>query len=182
MKFSIFVVRLKMRIGFLGSLFLLACLLCEASPALANWTLNLGSDNPPGSKIGVNFLYEWSRFGLELGIGGISSDVDTGNDKKNDSSNDNNTDSDSDNAELAIGGDINFKVFFFSAPFRLYLQIGSMLGTHAAVGDNSNFSFGGSSLFAGGGLFIGKPTFYGYLGASTFGNGFFGQFGLGFDI
>lgn len=131
--------------------------------AQAGWSWNIGYHNPPTSTLGLNFLYEWSKVALELGVGSIDS-------KKTDSSgNTTNT--------VVVGGDVNLKYLFGSGWFRPYVQGGLLLGTSASSG---GASAGTGSGFFGGGMMLKGGQFYVYLGANMIGSATDVHAGLGF--
>ncbi len=142
----------------------------SSSTAHANWTLNVGYQNPIVSTWGLNLLYIGSRWGFETGIGWI--DAETGTDK--------NDDKDS-KASIHIAGDVDLKYFFSSGTARPFIQggFGVGLGAQSEVGAGAGTGGG----FAGVGILLGSPKLYGYgsynLGSSE--NSFV-QAGLGFDI
>jgi len=152
-------------------------LILIASPSFAKgggWSLNIGYHNPPGADVGANFLYQWSNWAFELGIGNIA--VSDSN-----SSSTNNSQS-----SAGIGGDLNLKYLFGNGGFRPYLQGGVLVGTGATVGNNDTTGASAStgSGFIGLGIMaeVGSSAYI-YLGANAFNSRrseFF--FGLGFDI
>lgn len=153
-------------------LFIAILLFAIPGKASNDWSLNIGYHNPPGSNLGVNFLYEWTNWAFEVGIGSINvDDSDTNN------SNTNNQTS------AGVGGDLNLKYLFGSRDFRPYIQAGVLVGTGATVGDNSGVSAGTGQGFAGLGLMFSGRSVYFYLGGNAFSrrsSEFF--LGLGFDI
>ena len=148
--------------------------LLPASPSLANWSLNIGYHNPPQAGLGVNFLYDWTQFALELGIGNIRTDANFNNDSKTQGDN---------GVGLGFGGDINGKFLFMQGPVRPYLQLGTLLGTYGSVGRSSGLGLGSGGIFFGGGLWIGQTSsIHGYLSYNLINSSSFLQAGLGFDI
>ena len=143
--------------------------LLGANNAFANWTMNVGYQNPPGAKIGVNFLY-WgsSDFLYELGVGGVAADVDTNEDNEV-------TDSD-----LWVSGGANIKYLFMNSDIAPYVEGGFHTGLHLDFDDGINM--GAGNLYGGLGMILGKADFYFYLGAFTHGESFAGKLGLGWDI
>jgi hypothetical protein len=158
----------KFLVPFLALVFL-------ANPSQARgggWSLNIGYHNPPGADVGANFLYQWSNWAFELGIGSIS---------VSDSSTNNNNQS-----SAGLGGDLNLKYLFGNGGFRPYLQGGVLVGTGATVGENESTGASAStgSGFVGLGIMaeLGSSAYI-YLGGNAFNkrkSEFF--FGLGFDI
>ena len=147
----------------------LACsLLLLASPAVADWTWNVGYHNPAGSTVGLNLLYLGPTFGFEAGLGWIDVRADSDDDKKTDGS-------------FAAAGDVNLKYFVSSGKVRPYAQAGVAIGFGARTGSGAGASTGGG--FAGLGLLIGSPSFYGYGAYDLDGSrSAFVQAGLGFDL
>lgn len=154
-----------------------AAVLLFAIPGKASndWSLNIGYHNPPGADVGANFLYQWTNWAFEIGIGSISVD---------DSSTNNNTSNNRTSA--GVGGDLNLKYMFGNRGFRPYLQVGALVGTAASVGENDNSGASAStgSAFAGLGLLaeVGRSAYI-YLGGNAF-NRRSSEFflGVGFDI
>lgn len=144
-----------------------------AVPAHADWSLSLGYHNPPGSNLGVNFMYEWTNWAFEVGIGSV-------NVTSTDSTTNNNN---NEQTSAGIGGDLNLKYLFGRDFIRPYLQAGFLVGTGATVGDNSGVSAGTGSGFAGLGLMFSGRSLYFYLGGNAFSSRSSEFFlGLGFDI
>ncbi len=135
------------------------------------WSLNIGYHNPPGADVGANFLYQWTNWAFEIGIGSIA--VDDNNNTNNQTS-------------AGIGGDLNLKYLFGNGGFRPYVQCGVMVGTGATVGNNdtSGASASTGNGFVGLGLMaeVGSSAYI-YLGGNAF-NKRSSEFfvGLGFDI
>jgi hypothetical protein len=152
--------------------------LCLASPSYANWTLNLGYHNPMNADLGVNFLYWGSKWNFEVGIGWVDADA-----KATDDANDTATEKDDDGVGLALAGDLNVKYRFVNGAFAPYIQVGIGAWTSAAVGDQTDANADLGGPFAGIGLMIGKPNFYGYAAYNVDKNeNDQVQAGIGFDI
>jgi len=165
-------------IRFIALFILVFCLLMTSKPCFANWTLNLGYHNPPGSKFGVNFLYWAEPLMFEIGIGWI--DV-----KSLDDDQDENASEDSDeDLRVAIAGAINVKYVLSSGGIKPYLQIGAGAGSFVQAGDNSDIGATVGGLYGGLGLLLGSPRFYAYgsFNIHANSNNTFAQFGIGFDI
>lgn len=123
-----------------------------------DWSMNVGVSNPPGASLGLNFMYLWTNWAFEFGIGQVGS-----------STNNSNT------TTVSTSGDLNFKYLFRSGWFRPYLQAGSGVGL--SVG--SGASAGTGSAFGGVGIFaLGQPI-YAYI-SYLFGNTNGPQFGIGY--
>ncbi len=164
-------------------LWLLSLTLCAwpalfmSSVAEANWTLNLGYHNPMNSKFGVNFLYWGSQWNFEVGIGWLDANAEADDDKDE-------VDTDDDKVGVAAAGDINFKYRFSTGGIAPYLQLGMGASTGVEVGDDTDGGVGLGGPFVGGGLFFGKPAFYGYLALNLLieSKNTEAQAGIGFDI
>ena len=135
------------------------------------WSFNLGYRNPPGSLLGLNFLYLWSNWAFEAGVGGVEQskgiDPATGSETKT----------------TSVLGALNFKYLFDGQTFRPYLQVG--VGSSASITTNSGAtaSAGSNGGYFGGGLFLMGPPIYVYLSLnSSGGTGSFFQGGLGFNF
>jgi hypothetical protein len=147
------------------------------SVAQANWTLNLGFHNPPGSSLGINFLYWATRWNFEAGLGWFDAkaqadDDSTAEEKKK-----------KDEVSVALAGDLNIKYRFSSGSVAPYLQCGVSGGGGVSVGDKSDVGAGAGGPFAGVGIMFGSPRFYAY-GVYNMWSKETGQAGagLGFDI
>ena len=145
-------------------------LVCQ--PCMANWTLNLGYRNPPGSQYGLNFLYIGSKFGFEIGLGsGSVTQDDANNDDKSD-----------DNVTAALGGALSAKWYLSKGTFSPYLQLGFGSSTSVTAGEDTGANADLGGPFFGLGLLIGSPSFYLYGGLVLVENSNFLQAGIGFDI
>jgi len=142
-----------------------------SEPATANWTANVGYQNPAGSTLGLNFLYFGQSWAFEWGIGWI--------DLK---SKDNEDDDESDKTTLEVAGDIDLKYLFGGRSLRPYLQAGFGYGAGAAFGDSSRAGVATGSGFGGIGVITADPGFYGYASYNLTRSGSFIQAGLGVDI
>lgn len=160
--------------------FLLPLFLLVSNNAFANWTLNLGYQNPLNALIGVNFMRFSGNWGFEIGIGWVDlTTIDT--DKEDKPSTRNNNDDEDDTAHAAIAGEIDIKYFFSSGSVRPFLQGGFGAGVAAEVGKHIDADAGVGGPFIGGGLFMGSPQFYGYI-STIFADHLPLQAGIGFDI
>jgi hypothetical protein len=162
----------------LKTLLVTIAILCSSS-ASANWTLNVGYQNPIVSTWGLNLLYIGSHWGLEAGVGWIDAKANIDNDG-NDSTNNNDT-GDDDSASIKVAGDIDLKYFFSSGAARPFLQGGFGVGLGAKSGEGAGAGTGGG--FVGLGILLGSPAIYAYgsINASSSENTFV-QAGLGVDI
>lgn len=146
-----------MRKGLCLSLICLSLLCC--SVAKADWTWNLGYQNPAGSTVGLNFLHFWSNWAFEIGVGYINAQ----------------------DSRVTVAGDLDFKYLFGSSWFRPYLMAGLGYGTGALFEQNGGVSAGASGGFWGGGIFLKGNPFYVYTGLVA-GRGTTFQLGIGFDL
>ena len=131
----------------------------------SDWSLNLGYNNPPLSRVGFNFMYMFQNWAFETGVGSMnltSTDSETGESS----------------SRMGLGGDIGFKYLFSGSTFRPFLEI----GTGATAGASSSGVAGGlRGFFGGAGLFLWSSSVYAYLGlVGTSNMGF--QAGLGFHF
>lgn len=136
----------------------------------SGWSLGPGYHNPPDATAGLNFMYLWTNWAVELGIGYIGS---------NEQDNTNSNGSSSTTTTYTVGGDFNLKYLFSSGTFRPYLQGG--VGTGVSTSNNGAVGAGVDVThpFGGGGFYLFGNSFYFYasyifLNASEF------QVGLGF--
>ena len=150
--------------------------------ALADWTLNVGYQNPAVSTVGVNFLYQGGRWGFETGIGWIDVDAQTDSDK-DDAEAETTEPKKGDQASVRVAGDVDVKYFFSSGGIRPFVQGGFGVGIGASAGDDSGAGAGAGGGFGGLGLFFGSGTPYGYASFNAGGGGgTFLQAGVGVDI
>lgn len=144
--------------------------------AMAEWTWNIGWQNPANATVGVNFLYLGSKWGFECGIGAVKADSeDTTDDEERKT-----------NANLAVAGDIDVKYFFGSSGgrgLRPYLQVGVGAGAGATVGEDADAGAGVGGPFAGLGFLGDAGSWYVYAAynISRHSNGY-PQAGIGFDF
>lgn len=147
------------KVAFLLSLFFYS----NSSFATSGWSLNLGYNNPPGSTVGGNFMYEWSQWAFEIGVGSVKTSSTDSNGNKTD--------------QASIGGDLDFKYLMGSGGFRPYFQVGTGYGVSTSIGI-------GGSAYGGIGFFGMGSSWYGYGSyniSSSGGTGFF-QIGIGLDL
>ncbi|MFW7380897.1 MAG: hypothetical protein ACOH5I_18925 [Oligoflexus sp.] len=172
------------RLRFIPGLCLVLFTMLMSAPCLANWTFNLGYHNPPGSKVGVNFLY-WSQpLMFEIGIGWIDVDSLDNEDTNEAGNNDATTEEESTDLRVAVAGALNVKYMLTSGGVRPYLQLGVGAGSYVQAGDDTDLGAGIGGLYGGLGLMAGSPQFYAYASYNIHGNSNhnFAQFGIGFDI
>lgn len=161
--------------------FLLPLLLLVSSTAFANWTLNLGYHNPLNAGVGLNFMRLSGNWGFEIGLGWVNLDTIDTDEKDKPKTNSNKDGDDKDTAHAAVAGEIDIKYFFSSGSFRPFLQAGFGAAVAAEVGKHMDADAGIGGPFIGGGLFMGSPSFYGYV-STIFADHFPLQAGIGFDI
>jgi len=127
-----------------------------------SWGVLLGYNNPAGSRLGLNFLYQGSTWGFEMGAGGLAAV----------------SDADSDSSAV-IWGDLDLKYYFASSLWRPYFE-GGMAYTVAAGGAGSGFAAG--SPFVGlGVLYSGSKILFTVAGDYKINSGaFYPSAGLGF--
>lgn len=153
--------------------FVVSLLILVLNPleAFAGWSASLGYNNPPGATYGLNFMYLWTNWAFEAGIGGVQQTS---------------TNSGGQEAKTTSTlGDINLKYLFSSGVFRPYLQggMGSSVSVTNASGVSAAAGVGGG--YVGGGIFLlGNPIYvYGSINTGlSSGNSSFVQFGVGYDF
>lgn len=142
---------------------LLLTLLPISSYATSGWSVSLGYNNPPGAQIGANFMYEWTQWAFELGVGNVQTNTtDSSGNKTN---------------QVTIAGDIDFKYLMSSGGFRPYFQVGTGYGVSTGIGIGGS-AYGGVGFFGMGSKWYGYGS---YNFASGGGGGFF-QAGIGMDL
>lgn len=139
----------------------------------SGWSWGIGYHNPPNATLGLNFMYLWTNWAFEVGLGYINSTESSSSSSSSSSSNNNN------DVNLSVAGDINLKYLFGSGTFRPYLQGGSYAGVAAHSGSGSNVGASVGGGFAGLGFYLMGGSFDFYLGYVTAGNGSL-QLGLNF--
>lgn len=156
-------------------------LLFVARPCFANWTLNIGYHNPPGSKVGVNFLYWNSPLMFEIGIGWIDVKALAEDEDEDNAATD---EKENDDLRVAVAGALNIKYLLSSGGIKPFLQLGVGAGSYVQAGDHNDLGAGVGGLYGGIGLLLGSPGFYAYASFNLHANSkdSFAQFGLGFDI
>lgn len=139
--------------------------------AKANWSLNIGYQNPVVATWGLNLLYLGNQFGFEAGVGWVDVDGQVADDDEED------------RASVRVAGDVDLKYFFNSGGARAFIQGGFGVGFGAAAGDGGGAGAGTGGGFAGIGLLVGSPSVYAYGSLNLNGSqdSFF-QAGLGVDI
>lgn len=129
----------------LKSLGLVIMLLASAS-ARADWTWNVGYQNPAVSTFGFNLFYMGNPWGFEVGLGWI--DVSS---HKNDDSGDEiqpkegDDGDDKSSAGIHLAGDADVKYMLSSGKFRPYVQGGFGLGIGAESDRGAAASAGAAS-------------------------------------
>ena len=130
-----------------------------------NWSASVGYNNPPGANVGLNFMYLWTNWAFELGIGSVQQTTTNTNGQ--------------DSKTTSVLGDANFKYLFSSGVFRPYLQggMGSSVSVTNASGVSASAGLGGS--FFGGGIFLLGNPIYAYASYNVGGSTSFTQIGIG---
>lgn len=149
--------------------FAIALVSVSCNYASAEWGANAGYHNPPGSNIGVNFMYQWTNWAFEAGVGGV------------DTSSSSTTNSSSSTSTLSVGGDVNLKYLFGGKGVRPYLGAGVLLGTSASAGGSTGVSAGSGTSFFTGGIMAGSRTYF-YLGGNLYSSRIELSLGLGFNF
>lgn len=147
----------------------------QAPTALAEWSLNLGYNNPPGATVGLNAMRTFSRgFAIEFGVGWFNI---------NNRNSENSESKDKDTTQFALSGDINLKYFFSSGTVKPYLQGGFGMGLAGDIGGKTGLGAGVGSGFGGIGVNIGSKSIYAYASGNLISTGDpFLQAGVGFGI
>lgn len=142
-----------------------ACALTVPQNALAgSWGALVGYNNPAGSRLGLNFLYQDSTWGFELGAGGLA----TVSDSDNDSS-------------AVVWGDLDLKYFFASSLWRPYFEGG--MGYSVAAGGAGNGVALGSPFVGLGLLYAGKTLLFTVAGDYKINSStFYPSAGIGFRL
>lgn len=151
---------------------LVLCLLGPGAASAAGWSFNIGSHNPPGSTLGVNFMHLWTNWAFEIGVGGVQGSK--------------TTDSNGDETRSTTAyGALSLKYLFRSGVVRPYLMIGSGSAATVSSGEDTTAGADVGGTFFGGGIFLMGNPFYVYLGLSSAGKtggSTNTMAGLGFDF
>ena len=125
-------------------------------------SLNLGSKNPPDTNLGLNLMYKFGDWAVEMGLGRLR-----GNENGN---------------VLVLAGAMNGKYMYMVADWlRPYAQVGASMA-FSARGRGINFDLG-ESFYGGLGAFIFVPGFYFYGSYNVGGSeGSFPQGGFGMQL
>lgn len=110
-----------------------------------SWGALVGYNNPAGSRVGLNLLYQGAPWGFEFGVGGLAKT----------------TDSSGENSGAVTWGDIDIKYYPSTGLWRPFLE-GGMAFALGAGSAGSGLSAG--SPFAGGGLLYSGGTFLFHIG------------------
>lgn len=155
-----------------------------ATEAQANWSANVGYQNPAVSTYGLNFLYLGSQWAFETGIGWIDAEASADDDDDDAAGTATGEAKDKDDgASVHVAGDIDVKYLFSGGGLRPYIQAGVGVGIGAAAGDDSGAGAGTGGGFVGIGLFVGGTSAYGYASINAGGgDSTFVQAGIGLDI
>jgi len=119
---------------------------------------SVGYNNPPGANVGLNFMYLWTNWAFEFGIGQVGSSTSSSN-----------------TTTVSTSGDLNFKYLFGSSWFRPYIQAGTGVGL--SVGSGASAGTGG--FFGGVGFFAMGQPIYAYLSYNA-GTANWFQLGIGY--
>jgi hypothetical protein len=137
--------------------------------SMADWSWNLGYNNPPGATLGLNFMHLWTNWAFEVGLGAVqqSKGVDvSGKEVKS----------------VSLLGDINMKYLFSSGTVRPYLMLGAGSAASVVQSNQTSVSAGIGGSYYGAGIFLMGNPFYVYLGYANGGGNGFPQVGLGFNF
>jgi hypothetical protein len=110
-----------------------------------SWGALVGYNNPAGSRVGLNFLYQGAPWGFEFGVGGLATTTDSSGEK----------------SSAVTWGDIDIKYYPSTGLWRPFLE-GGMAFALGAGSAGSGLSAG--SPFAGGGLLYSGGTFLFHIG------------------
>lgn len=132
------------------------------------WNWSLGYNNPPGATIGLNFMYLWTNWAFEFGVGGVQQSTGTDSSGK-------------ETKTTSVLGDIDFKYLFGSSWVRPYLQVGA--GSSASVTNSTGnaVSAGIGGMYYGGGIFLMGNPFHLYVSYNVASSSFV-QAGIGFNF
>lgn len=133
----------------------------------SNWGWNLGSNNPPGATLGLNFMNLGSHWAFEFGVGGVQQN--RGTDPA----------TNEETKSVSLLGAVNLKYLFDGRTLRPYIQGGA--GSSATVVTTSGASLAagiGGAYFGGGIFLLGNPV-YGYLSYNLGGGTGYFQLGIG---
>jgi hypothetical protein len=145
----------------------------SATSAQADWSFNAGYHNPPDATYGGNFMYLWTNWAFELGVGYIGKTEVINTDSKKSNAN---------NAYYTLGGDLNMKYLFRSGNvFRPYFVGGIDLGLSTSSGGQVSAGASVTHPFGGGGFYLMGHSLYLYLGILVI-NAWESQAGIGINF
>ncbi|MEN9528404.1 MAG: hypothetical protein RI932_277 [Pseudomonadota bacterium] len=120
---------------------------CASAQAWAgSWGMLLGYNNPAGSKLGLNFLYQGAPFGFEVGVGDVDETKTASGEKKG----------------AVIWGDVDIKYYPSVGLWRPFLE-GGLTYSVGIAGSERGLAAG--SPFAGGGILYSGSTVLFHIGA-----------------
>lgn len=157
----------RSRITMMPWLLATLCFGLAASDALADYSLNIGYQNPAPSTVGVNAQYLGQQIGVEVGLGWAKAAS---------------SDDDKRRASLALLGDVNVKYLFMDGVFRPYLEAGVTLENDFYLGSISGVNLSSGPPFFGAGAIFGSKTLYGYAGAVYLQGKTYAQGGVGWGF
>lgn len=141
--------------------------------ANADWSFNVGYHNPPGATVGGNFMYLWTNWAFELGVGYIN---------KTEVINKDSHDKNTKNAYYTVGGDLNLKYLFRAGQtFRPYFVGGVGTGVSTSSGGDVNAGASITHPYGGGGFYLMGNSAYLYLGVLVI-NAWEPQAGIGLNF
>ncbi len=146
----------------LKRLLIIAALTLPYNSSLADWSANLGANNPFTSNLGVNFMYMWPSWAVEAGLGYISG-VDRGDDTSG----------------INLGGGVNGKYLYRQGLFIPYIQVGIGLSS-GVTGEGAGR--GSDGLLFGFGMFVWATEFHIYASYNLVNGEGLAQFGIGFPL
>ncbi len=106
----------------------------------------LGYNNPAGSRVGLNFLYQGAPFGFEVGVGDVEETKTDSGAKKG----------------MVVWGDVDIKYYPSTGLWRPFLE-GGLTYAVGLGGDERGIAAG--SPFVGGGLLYSGSTVLFHIGA-----------------
>lgn len=145
-------------------------LLVATPPCLAQFTLNLGYQNPAPALLGLNGQYLLPNLAIEVGLGwaNLKPDEEEESDKRR--------------ATLTLLGGVNLKYLFLTGAFRPYLEGGFTLQNNYYLATKLGADLSTGPPFFGFGALIGSAPLYGYLGAVYLQSQIFAQVGVGWTM
>jgi hypothetical protein len=120
-------------------------LLLSHTAEAGSWGVLAGYNNPAGSRVGLNFLYQGAPWGFEFGVGGLAKTTDSTGNK----------------SSAITWGDVDIKYYPSVGLWRPFLEGGMAFALGAG---NAGSGLSAGSPFVGGGILYSGGTVLFHIG------------------